>query len=186
MQRTFIALRVEPQKKMSDCILHLQDALCMEKIKWVDPDKLHITLHFLGDTSPELVSATGKILEETVPGFIAPEVSFRGMGLFRSIRDPRVLWIGMDPGRILPDLKSTLDRELAGVGFPAGERKFSPHLTLARIKNIKDRDVLEGLMKEYREYFYQKSRMKKLIYYESILRPGGPEYHPLKIVHFKS
>ncbi len=185
MQRTFIALRAEPQKKISDCILHLQDALCMEKIKWVDQDKLHITLHFLGDTSPELVSATGKILEETVPGFTSPEVVFRGLGLFRSIRDPRVLWIGMDPDRILQDLKSMLDRKLDGVGFPAGERKFSPHLTLARIKYIKDRDLLEGLIEEYRDCFYQKSRMEKLIYYESILRSGGPEYHPLKIVHFK-
>ena len=185
MQKTFIALKVNPQKEMSDCLFRLQDVLGMERIKWVDPDNLHITLCFLGDTGPQLLSATGNILAETAVGFNSPEVSFRGLGLFRSIRDPRVLWIGMDTCRTLQDLKSTLDRKLAGLGFPSEEKRFTPHLTLARIKSIKDRNLLETLLEEYRDYFFQKSRMEKLIYYESILSPRGPVYLPLRSASFK-
>ncbi|MFC2115130.1 RNA 2',3'-cyclic phosphodiesterase [Bacteroidota bacterium] len=185
MQRTFIALMVDPQKEMSDCILKLQNVLGMERIKWVDPGKLHITLRFLGDTRPALISATTRILAETVPEFNSPEIVFRGLGLFRSIRDPRVLWIGMAPSPLLLELKNVLDQKLAGLGFPAEERKFSPHLTLARIKSIKNPDLLKGLLAGYRDYYFQKSRMEKLIYYESILRSRGPEYIPLKMVSFK-
>lgn len=184
MQRTFIALKVEPQKEMSDCFRHLRDVLKTEKIKWVDPGKLHITLRFLGDTDPRQVIATGKILQETVPEFIHPEIVFSGMGLFRNIRDPRVLWIGMDPGRILPELKLAIDRKLAGIGFPEEERNFRPHLTLGRIKFIRDRDILEGLIREYRDTAFQKNSVDEIIYYESILRPEGPEYLPLKKVSF--
>jgi 2'-5' RNA ligase len=185
MQRTFIALKITPEKGMYDCIMALQEGLRREKIKWVDPGKLHITLHFLGDTDPQQVEDTVKILEKAVPGFACPEVVFGGLGLFRNIRDPRVLWIGMDPGPILPELKETLDRQLAGIGFPPEERKFKPHLTLARIKFIKNSDVLESLLGEYRDTVFQKDRIGEIIYYESILRPEGPEYIPLVKVPFK-
>jgi 2'-5' RNA ligase len=186
MQRTFIALKIEPQKEMMDCINQLQDVLRMEKIKWVDTGSLHITLRFLGDTSAEQVRSTIGFLVELVPECPSPELVFRRLGVFRNIRDPRVLWIGMDPGPVLTDLKSTIDRKLSGIGFPAEERKFRPHLTLARIKSLRDRKVLEDMIMEYRDFTYQKNRMEELIYYESILRPMGPAYLPLKKFAFKT
>jgi 2'-5' RNA ligase len=185
MKRTFIAFRIEPLEEMSACIEHLQDALRTEKMKWVDPGKLHITLRFLGDTDPGQVQETGRILGETVQHFESPEVAFRGLGLFRNIRDPRVLWIGMDTGIILPELKTALDHELEGIGFPPEERKFRPHLTLARIKFIRDRESLGDLISEYSDTLFQQNRIEELIYYESILRPEGPEYIPLRKTSFK-
>ena len=185
MQRTFIAVKVSPEKKMYDCIRTVQEKLKGEKIKWVDPGKLHITLRFLGDTSPSQAKEAGRILERIVPGFECAEVVFGGLGLFRNLRDPRVLWIGMDPGPVLPGLKEALDRELEGIGFHPEGRKFSPHLTLARIKYIRDTDPLEELLKSYRDTVFQKSRIGEVIHYESILKPQGPEYIPLKRVNFK-
>jgi len=176
---------------MSDCILHLQDALGNEKIKWVDPGNLHITLRFLGDTSPPNVKSTIKILEETVPGFSSPEVIFKGLGLFRNIRDPRVIWIGMDTGPILQELKNSLDQKLIPLGYPPEERKFRPHLTLGRFKYIRDhphkkvQDILENLLTEYRNMQFQKNRIDEVIYYESILRQQGPAYLPLKRIGFQ-
>lgn len=184
MQRTFIALKINPQKEMADCFRHLRAVLKGEKIKWVDPAKLHITLRFLGDTDPGQLKAASRILEDTVPRFGKPEILFRGMGVFRNVRDPRVLWIGMDPGPVLPELKLALDRQLAGIGFPAEERGFRPHLTLGRIKFIRDRDALGELLGEYSNTVFQKDRIDEMVYYESILRPEGPEYLPLKTVSF--
>lgn len=186
MQRTFIAIKVIPEKEMTDCILHLQDALRKEKIKWVDPGKLHITLRFLGDTGPSQVSSIIKIVEETVPEFEAPVVEFRGLGLFRSIRDPKVIWMGMDPGPILPNLKTRMDQRLLPLGFAPEDRRFRPHLTLGRIKFLSDRGILEDLLEEYRNMRFQKNLIKELIYYESILRPAGPGYLMLKTICFKN
>jgi 2'-5' RNA ligase len=184
MQRTFIALKIKPQKEMADCFRHFRESLKGERIKWVDPAKLHITLRFLGDTDPGQVRATGKILEETVPRFNCPEIVFRGTGVFRNVHDPRVLWIGMEVGPVLPELKLAVDRQLAGIGFPAEDRRFRPHLTLGRIKFIRDRDTLAQLLGEYRDVVFQKDRIDEIIYYESILRHEGPEYLPLKTVPF--
>jgi RNA 2',3'-cyclic 3'-phosphodiesterase len=180
MQRTFIAFKIEPAKEMMDCISHLRDALRMEKIKWVDPGRLHITLRFLGDTNPQQVSSIINLLRGMVPGSPTPEMVFRGLGIFRTIRDPKVLWIGMDSAPVLQNIKSTIDLRLSGLGFPAEERKFRPHLTLARIKSIRDTDVLRDLITEYRDFMYQKNLIEELVYYESILRSGGPVYLPLE------
>ena len=185
MQRTFIALKIEPGREMMDCIGQLRNALAVNKIKWVDPGSLHITLRFLGDTTPRQAASVIRILSETVPGSPPPEMVFRGLGVFRSIRDPRVLWMGVDPDPVLQDIRSAIDRELAGLGFTAEERDFRPHLTLARIKSIRDTEVLRDLMEKYRDFRFQKNIMEELIYYESILRHGGPEYLPIKKFAFK-
>ena len=71
-------------------------------------------------------------------------------------------------------------------GFEKEERKFRPHLTLARIKYIRDREVLQEKLAEYRDTVFQKIQVEEIIYYESILRPGGPSYLPLATVPFKS
>lgn len=186
MLRTFIAIRIEPRQEMSECLEHLQQSLQGEKIKWVDPGKMHITLRFLGDTDPVQVRATGRILEDTVPGYACPEVEFGGLGLFRNLRDPRVLWIGMDPGPVLPELKGSLDRKLADIGFLPEDREFRPHLTLGRIKFLRERDNLKELLEYYSDTVFQKNRIGEVIHYESILRPEGPEYKSLKTVPFKN
>ena len=186
MQRTFIALKVEPEKIMVDCYHRIQEALRMEKIKWVDPGNLHITLRFLGDTEAGTVKGISRILEETIPAYPCPEVVFRGMGLFRNLRDPRVLWIGMDTGPVLQELKKDLDKKLSALGFPVEERSFRPHLTLARIKFIRDRSRLEELINAYRDTEFQKNRIEEILYYESFLRQEGPRYLPLIKVSFGS
>jgi 2'-5' RNA ligase len=185
MQRTFIAVKIEPGMAMHGCISDLREKLKGEKIKWVDAAQLHITLRFLGDTDPGQVDAVKQILEGTIPGLVRPEVVFGGLGLFRSLRDPRVLWIGMDPRDALAGLKGRLDEELTGLGFQPEEREFTPHLTLARIKFLRDREALKNLLAKYRDKVFQKHRIHELIYYESILHPGGPEYIPLKKAAFK-
>ena len=191
MQRTFIAFKVIPEREMSDCIQHVQDLLRDEKIKWVDPEKLHITLRFLGDSSPAQVNSTIKILEELVPSFPAPEVLFTGLGVFRNTHDPRVVWIGMDSGPDLQELKTRIDRKLVPLGFAPEKRKFRPHLTLGRIKSPGNHSlqkmlgILEGLLEEYRNMRFQKNLVKELFYLESILRKEGPEYLPLKRVSFQ-
>jgi 2'-5' RNA ligase len=186
MQRTFIAVKVEPENEMMECILELRNILKAEKIKWVDPQNLHITLRFLGDTNLQQADQTKKLLEEVAGSSEPPEVVFKGLGIFRNIRDPRVLWIGMDPGRILPKLKTGVDRGLAKIGFLPEAREFHPHLTLARLKNIRDTELLRQQLMKYRDTVYQVVQINELIYYESILRPEGPSYLPLTKVSFNN
>jgi 2'-5' RNA ligase len=185
MKRTFIAIKTEPGEKIRDCISHSKNCLKGERMKWVSTVQLHFTLDFLGDTSPEQVDLTGQMLKRIVPGYDAPTVLYRGLGVFRNVRDPRVLWIGLEIDPILMKLKAELDRELRNLGFWIEKREFRPHLTLARIKKMQNREALQALLNDYRDYFYQESIIRKLVFYQSVLGREGPTYKVIENYKFK-
>ncbi len=185
MKRTFIAIKTNPGEKIRDCIFHGKTCLRGEKIKWVSTVQLHFTLAFLGDTSPDHVTLTADMLKRIVPSYDAPLVQYRGMGLFRNIKDPKVLWIGLEIDPILRKLKAELDRELKKLGFRIERRDFQPHLTLARIKWIQNKEAMQDFLQAYKDYHFQESIIKQLVYYESILGREGPTYKVIKSVRFK-
>jgi 2'-5' RNA ligase len=185
MKRTFIAIKTDPGKKIRDCISQSRNSLKGERIKWVSPLQLHFTLAFLGDTGPEQVNMTRRMLERIVPRYDAPSVLYRGLGLFRNVRDPRVLWIGLEIDPVLRELKAELDLELENLGFRIEKRDFRPHLTLARIKGMQNKESLEELLQAYRDYCFQENTIRQLVYYESVLSREGPEYKVITSVRFK-
>ena len=185
MKRTFIAIKTEPEEKMRDCIAHSKTCLKGERIKWISPLQLHITLAFLGDTSIDQINLTGQMLGRVVPAYDAPIVQYRGLGLFRNIKDPRVLWIGLDIDPVIQKMKAELDRELKHLGFRIERRDFRPHLTLARIKLMQNKEALKDLLNAYRDYYFQESTIPKLVFYESVLGRAGPTYKVIKSAGFK-
>jgi 2'-5' RNA ligase len=185
MKRTFIAIKTEAGEKIKDCIAHSKTCLKGERIKWVSPLQLHFTLAFLGDTSNDQINLTGQMLNRVVPAYDAPLMQYKGLGLFRNITDPKVLWIGLDIDPVIMKMKAELDRELKYLGFRIDRRDFRPHLTLARIKWIQDKEALKDLLLAYRDYFFQESTILKLVYYESVLGREGPSYKVIKSVGFK-
>ena len=92
---------------------------------------------------------------------------------------------------VFQELKTRIDHRLVPLGFAPEKRKFRPHLTLGRIKSPDNQSLqrmlgmLEGLLDEYRNMRFQKNRVEELIYFESFLRPEGPEYLTLQKVPFK-
>jgi 2'-5' RNA ligase len=185
MKRTFIAIKTDPGEKIKDCISHGKSCLRGERIKWVSPLQLHITLAFLGDTNADQVNLTGQMLSRVVAAYDAPFVQYRGLGLFRNIKDPKVLWIGLDIDPVIRKMKAELDRELKYLGFRIDRRDFRPHLTLARVKGIQSKEALKDLLHAYGDYYFQESIIRKLIYYESVLGREGPKYKVIKSIAFK-
>ena len=179
MRRTFIAVKIVPGEKMKEIFNQFRKELSRERIKWVDPDSMHITLCFLGDTSEDKIRYLKDEIEKTVSFSPPLKLDFQGCGVFKNIRDPRVIWIGIEKNELLKDLKRSLDTTLEPFGFVPEKREFRPHLTMARIKWIRDISVFEDLIDAYKDEPVQVSEINKVIYYESILKPDGPEYIPL-------
>ena len=184
-KRTFIAFRVISGREILDCMSHLSKTLSKERIKWVDPTRLHITMTFIGDTKPEQVKSIGDILEKHVPLYSAPMIRIHDMGVFRDLRNPRVVWLGIDPIPSLNELKLKIDKELIETGFAIERREFKPHLTLGRIKSLNSKILLADLIQKYHGNLFQLERIDELVLFESILKPEGPQYVPLKKVRFK-
>jgi 2'-5' RNA ligase len=181
MKRTFVAIKVHPGEKMLEILDWFKHHLALEKIKWVDPAVMHITIAFLGDTDERIIPSVSDLIKQTALNHPSFELFFKGTGLFRNLHDPRVIWIGTEANPILQSIKTELDNDLSKFGFEKETREFRPHLTLGRIKYLKDRSALEEAIHLYKDQDIQKEQISELIYFESILKPEGPEYHSINI-----
>ena len=180
MKRTFIAVKIKPEDKLLKTYTKLKNELDNEKIKWVNSDNFHLTLFFLGDTSEEKIEEVKNQLSNIADQYAGFSIRLQGIGVFKNISKPRVLWVGIHQYDILQSLKTLIDKEMTVLGFHPEAREFKPHLTLARIKWINDKQKLSQLLEEYKLEFFQQTEIKELVYYESVLRSTGPIYKPIE------
>ena len=115
----------------------------------VPREQLHLTLRFIGEVGEE----TFKAVRSALAGIKdAPfPLKLRGVGHFPPGRHPRVLWVGLEGSAPLLALQEEVELALIEAGIPPEERKFSPHLTLARLKETPVAKVA-GLEERYREF----------------------------------
>src|SRR5438128_8372674 len=154
MTRTFIALKLNEalQRFLGEIISQISQEL--PNLRWVDPTGIHLTLAFLGElTDEQLVAAIGAS-EEAAQKAIPLEYRLKGLGIFGSPRQPRVIWMGVEDlpsgkiqGSPLQQLHRVLTKELELRGFEVEKRPFSPHLTLARIKQPLSPDEQQRLQR---------------------------------------
>jgi RNA 2',3'-cyclic 3'-phosphodiesterase len=179
VKRIFIALKVEPDTKLTEMLQLVKLLSAEEKINWVDTVNIHITLAFLGDTEEERIKIAGLLLKRECSGFGEFTFMLKGAGLFRNFRDPRVIWIGIAEPGMLIRLNEKIATSLRDTGFRIEDRPFKPHITIGRIKLLKKPEVLKSFLDKYGEIEIQEVNIKEVILFESILRPSGPIYKPL-------
>ncbi len=178
MKRLFIAVDIDEATRVQVGRISsgLRGAIeTHAKTSWVRPDRMHLTLHFLGDVDGTFEQRVRRAL--TGPIRVAPfDVTFEGLGLFPERGAPRVLWLGLRDGleplrRIEKALVDTLGVERHQDG------PFTPHLTLARFRNRVTRGTLAGIARIPASA--GPSRIDRVTLYESRLSPAGPAYVPL-------
>lgn len=103
-------------------------------INWSPLDNLHVTMKFIGEW-PE--ARLEELHEQLIglPARIPFELEVKELGWFPHERSPRVLWIGVRGGDELAELAREIEERLVALGVKKEDRKFTPHLTLARIKS---------------------------------------------------
>jgi len=140
--RCFIA--VELPKEVRDEIAWLQAQLQSGNqpgVKWVDPYSIHLTLKFLGSVDGDRISPITRAMGEAVQGISPFHLKVEGLGVFPNLRRVQVAWVGLS-GEVdkLAQLQQGIESALASLGFTPESRRFTPHLTLARLR---DRASLE-------------------------------------------
>jgi RNA 2',3'-cyclic 3'-phosphodiesterase len=133
--RTFVCIEVP--RAIKDRIENLQRALRTNnaQISWVKPSNIHLTIKFLGDVPSSKIESVRGAVERAATGLSEFDVEVSTAGCFPSARSPRVLWVGLGG---MPDglkqLHSNVEAELAREGFPREQKRFSPHLTIGRVR----------------------------------------------------
>ncbi len=180
MKRLFCAVKIQPSEEITDTMDHFRESLATERINWVAPENLHLTLKFFGDTPNRELDAIVQSLQKAAALSSPVSFSINGCGTFGNPRMPRVLWFGIDRPHGLQTLYRTVNKSLEPLGYLPDKKVFVPHLTIGRIKHLEDTSALQELLGEYEDTAFGKVTVSNFHLFESILRPQGPEYHILE------
>ena len=138
MPRLFTALEIPRNAAMSLSLLRGG----LPGARWIDVENYHITLRFIGDidgrTADEVVDRLDRIDREEF------QINLTGMGSFGS-KKPHSIWAGVSPSPEMVALQAEIERICQRLGLPPDPRKFTPHVTLARLRNSRLDDVVHYL-----------------------------------------
>lgn len=140
--------------------------------QWIDPDNYHITLRFVGDISDTQASHFADALSEV--GFDSFELEVSGLGSFGGNK-PRALWAGMKPSPSLQLLQRSIERAARLAGLPPETRNFTPHVTLARLRNARPQTVAEYLAR-HGGFFSMPFGVTRFVLFSSRPNYGGGPY----------
>lgn len=135
--RTFIAidLSAELRASLGDLQDRLRGELGARSVRWVQPQGIHLTLKFLGDTPERQLAEIQHALARAAAAVAPFSISAGGVGCFPNARQPRVVWVGLEEATgALLRLRNAVEGEVAPLGFPTEKRAFQPHLTLGRVR----------------------------------------------------
>ncbi len=135
--RSFIAIELPGELKLE--LVQLQARLKVDnqpRIKWVNPNGMHLTLKFLGNIDPTMIDPITEAMTgaaQKIPPFT---LDIQQLGVFPGLKRVQVIWVGLG-GDVdkMKQLHRLLEANLARLGFTPEQRPFKPHLTLARVGN---------------------------------------------------
>lgn len=169
--RLFVAIR--PPAWVRDALIDLMDGV--EEARWQDDDQLHLTLRYIGEADPHLADD----LAEALAGIAAEpfELSLSGTGIFERKGKVHTLWAGIAPSAPLMQLQRKVERTCVMVGLEPENRKFAPHITLARLNSAPG--PLAEFLGRNAGLSLGPWRVEAYTLYESHLRPQGSLYDPV-------
>lgn len=178
MIRTFIAVEL-PERFLPE-IEHIGAMLNAPGIKLVEPKNVHITLKFLGDINErDIESVISALSQVKCRPF---EARIKGVGVFPKPAYIKVVWLGGQGN--FDELHNEVERVLSPFKFEK-DHQFSPHATLARVKQLRDKVSLFENLKKLENIDLGTMTVESISLKKSTLRPEGPIYETLKDIRLK-
>src|SRR3954451_11587023 len=140
--------------------------------RWIDPENYHLTLRFIGDvddlTAHEVASLLGRVRRPAL------ELRFETLSSFGG-RRPRAVIVALAQTPALMELQAEHERLMQRVGLEPEGRKFTPHVTLARLRDVSSRDVAEYLSTRG-PLFGSSFRVSRFVLFSARASVGGGPY----------
>jgi len=189
MKRLFIAIQISFDNKFVTAYQSLiQSSNKLDKINWIKPENMHITLKFLGETTLDLIPSIENSIEKLTNGIAPFNISLNRIGAFGSRYHLRIIWLGSDD--IINEinmLHKELEKSMRAFGFKPSFGNFVPHATLARIHKIDDKKYFWNEIEKKSSLFSFTFQVKEIILFESILTNAfTPLYKKQKTFYLKS
>lgn len=141
--------------------------------RWIEPEDYHITLRFIGDVDRGLAEDCALALESIAASPFPLTIS--GVGQFGAGKHARVLWAGVEKSAALDRLHDKIESTLVRTGLEPEPRKFSPHVTLARLKDS-PKERLAGYLQAHAALQVGPFPVDRFILYSSWPGKQAPAY----------
>jgi len=153
----------------------------MPRVSWVKRGNIHLTLKFLGDIGANQIESINSVLQGVAESHSSFDMNLTGIGVFPELRRPRVIWIGITRGAEQAiQLAEAVSNSLQPLGFQPEKRGFTPHLTLARIRNPVNLQNVSSKFTQYDNLDIPTLKVDEIVFIRSQLHPQGSIYTPLK------
>lgn len=179
--RVFIAINLDSDvwQRLSDIQGKLRK--CGADVRWVAPENIHLTLRFLGYVSDANLRDVFEASKNSISGILPFEIFLSEIGAFPDLKRPRVIWAGIRESKVLSDIVHNLSGFLKQCGFPQDKRDYHPHLTLGRVRSVKNKEGLVRAVKANENWNGGSQMVRDIRVVESILKSQGAEYSSLYV-----
>jgi 2'-5' RNA ligase len=146
-------------------------------LDWATPDKLHLTMKFIGDADEEGAKRLAGVADAVAARHHPFEMALEKVGAFPNFRRARVVWMGVEHEPRLELLHHDLEVACGDLGYEVEGRAFRPHITLARVRSPLPLDRARPLARAARGVtFAATSDVSRLTLFESALAPTGARH----------
>jgi 2'-5' RNA ligase len=185
--RAFIAIDIseEIRSHLERIETDLIQMVSNQAVRWVPVANIHLTLKFLGDVSLNNLDLLKDALHTEVVGHHRFNISVGGIGAFPKIRNPRVVWVGVEGPESLVTLQRGIENQMARLGYERDQRNFSAHLTLGRVsRSARPEDIrsVSNALDKYKVGFIGITPVNEVQLIRSDLHSDGAVYTSLMSV----
>lgn len=179
--RSFLAFDLP--EGMRDTVSRISSELrpLLPRARWIRTDNIHLTVVFLGQIPESSIEGITGVAKSTCDRYGAFDIALKGVGVFSGVRNPRVLWFGLQADlERMSHFRDALQRKLRPFGVPEEKRPFRPHLTLCRFKKgTRGGAPLAKILDAYKDFSGPFYRLRRFFLFKSDLTPTGSIYTEL-------
>lgn len=171
MERLFIAIKIQEAPILFPLVKNTRILMRKERMRWIPDRDLHITLRFLGKVDADKLDKIKYAIRKVVDDFDDFYIQLKGMGNFGS----RILWAGVEYNPELLDLQERIDEALLPF-LEKEHREYIPHITLARIKHLDNKNQFFKIIDANRATDLDSIHVPEIYLMKSELKLVGPIY----------
>ncbi len=175
MVRLFIALHLPETitSRLAEMITTLKPTT--KNVRWVKPENIHLTLKFIGEVEESLVTPISAALDALKFDWSRLTVRLDKCGGFPNLKQPRVLWVGLSGAEAAVTMAAAINKALTPLGIEPDRKKFSPHVTLGRVKQPVNTEAVVRTMNGL-SLSSEPVILDRVALVESTLTPSGSIY----------
>lgn len=184
MLRTFVAIDFPEVilRKIREIIEYFKTQTPTNALKWITPENLHLTVKFLGNIREDKLDQVKALLPDAVQEHSSFIFEIEGLGMYPDKHHPRVIWLGVTENTGLTEIHTALDRAFAVVGVDPDKRRFTPHITIARVNRRAESETVRAIgesLSQFKVDSLGQIKVEEIVLYKSELTSNGPIYIPL-------